>query len=426
MVQIIPAAKRKPTFGEKINAGLSAAAQYAGQYAEQSQQQQMQTQQRQKMDTLGKQYGINNLGSYAPEIQKEIIGQKLRGENEELAQQQSFRSRIIQENQNRLKEENELQKRKSIVRDLEKRRGLAEGSLEAYENDPKMAEVISRPQKEPTKTQASQPIDPQQLSLIESVRDNPKYANASPLEKYQMMTSKGVSKENAKAEADIAAEQAKPSMFESEASKLAAKSSSEVRDSIVREYEGSVSSDLRIDKMMKDAKSGKLSTPLMIKTLDFLGLPLSVLRNPTTEEYAKLQNDYVRDVSKIFPGAIKNFEIESYLKTIPTLLNSDEGKVLVGNNIKLINKAVKTKYSAMKDILKENQGVVPRNLDIAVNDRIRDELEEIRENFINGISEALDIAGPKIPMKDKDGNIYDINTKDIEDAIKEGLIIYNE
>ena len=221
-------------------------------------------------------------------------------------------------------------------------------------------------------------------------------------------------------------EQAKKEPFESEASKLAAKASSETRGNIVREYEAALSSNLRIDKMIKKAESGELSTPLMVKTLDFLGWPLSVLNNPTTEEYAKLQNDYVRDVSSIFPGAIKNFEIESYLKTIPQLLNSDKGKILVGNNIKLLNKGKIIKYNAMVEILKENDGVTPRNLDIAINDRVRDQMADLKERFSNNTHDALDLNGPTISMLDEQGTFYDIPTKDIQKALDKGLKLPNE
>jgi len=274
--------------------------------------------------------------------------------------------------------------------------------------------------------QASKPINPEQLKKIQTVRATEEFKNAVPLKKYQLLTDSGVSKENAEAESKIAAEQEKPTLFEDEASKLAAQSSSKYRDKVVNEYEAAKSSDLRLTKMIKKAESGKLSTPMMIKTLDYFGIPLSVLNNPSTEEYAKLENDYVRDVSSIFPGAIKNFEIESYLKTIPRLLNSDEGKLLVAKNLQLINKAKTIKYEAMKNILEQNKGVVPRNLDIAINDATRNQMEEIKEEFVDNTRDSLDKNGPTVLMIDSDGTKFDVPTRHIEEAIKNGLTISNE
>jgi hypothetical protein len=179
---------------------------------------------------------------------------------------------------------------------------------------------------------------------------------------------------------------------------------------------------------MKHAAGGKLSTPLMVKTLDFVGLPLSILKNPITEEYSKIEHDYVRDVTTIFPGVIKNFEIESYLKTIPGLLNSDEGKLLVGKNVKLINEGKKIRYDALNEILKENKGVPPRNIDMIINDRIRDKMNDIAERYTDNVHQALDLSGPKIAMIDENGDIFDIPSYDLEKAMnsESGLRIYNE
>jgi hypothetical protein len=349
--------------------------------------------------------GLNLSGIKNPELRKTLLSQQLTG-------------KALQQ-----KQKDEREKAEKLVEFIEDQRGLERGSLRGAINDPRLAEQISRPEKS---LHSDKAIDPEQLKIIERVRQSPEYQEAGPSKKYQIMTSSGVSRENAKSESDIFSEEQKPSMFESESSKLAAKSSSEYRDRIVKEYEGAVASDMRLDKMIDKAKSKKLPTPLMVKTLDVFGLPLSILNNPEGEEYAKLQADYVRDVSTIFPGAIKNFEIESYMKTIPGLINSDEGKILIGENLKIRNEAYKMKYQAMKEILKENGGVPPRNLDIAINDRTQDKMQSLSERFRQNVHDSLDLSGPKITMVDSDGRLYDIPSREIESAINEGLNIYNE
>lgn len=85
------------------------------------------------------------------------------------------------------------------VADLERRRGLQPGELAAYEDDPKMAEQISRPAKEGKKTQASQPIDEDQLKRIEHALNLPGFNEMSPSEQNLALIRNGVSKENAKA-----------------------------------------------------------------------------------------------------------------------------------------------------------------------------------------------------------------------------------
>lgn len=97
-----------------------------------------------------------------------------------------------------------------VTRDIEQRRELPEGSLAAYQDSPALAASVTKPATPPKPTQASQPIDPDQLRRIQHVRSNPAFESASPSKKYQMLTDSGVSKENAKAEADIAAAEEKP------------------------------------------------------------------------------------------------------------------------------------------------------------------------------------------------------------------------
>lgn len=92
------------------------------------------------------------------------------------------------------------------VADLERRRNLSPGSLAAYEDDPKMAEQVTRDTK---KTQASQPIDEDQLKRIEHTLSMADFNDKSPSEQNLALIRNGVSKENAKAVIDPRIEEAK-------------------------------------------------------------------------------------------------------------------------------------------------------------------------------------------------------------------------
>jgi len=102
-----------------------------------------------------------------------------------------------------------LEANKRILANLEESRSLPKGSLDAYVHDPKMAEQISRPAKESKEIESTKPIPKDQLESIQRVRNDPKFASASPSKKYQMFIDNGVSRVNAKAEADIFAEENK-------------------------------------------------------------------------------------------------------------------------------------------------------------------------------------------------------------------------
>ena len=98
----------------------------------------------------------------------------------------------------------------SPSRRLETQKSLNETRKNILEKEKvltQQAGLVLKAQQGPKKTQASQPIDPEQLENIQRVRANPEFEGASPAKKYQMLTDNGVSKENAKAEADIYAKE---------------------------------------------------------------------------------------------------------------------------------------------------------------------------------------------------------------------------
>src|SRR5690606_18161947 len=116
-------------------------------------------------------------------------------------------------------------------------------------------------------------------------------------------------------------------IFEPESEKLEAKRVADLATEIEKEFQSAASEDMRLERQLQLDKEGNISTPVLIKLMDTFGIPIGVLGNPATEEYRKIEADYVRDVSKVFPGGrITNYEIGAYLKTIPGLMNSPEGR----------------------------------------------------------------------------------------------------
>jgi hypothetical protein len=111
------------------------------------------------------------------------------------------------------------------------------------------------------------------------------------------------------------------------------------------------------------------------------------------------------------------------MKTIPTLMNSNEGKQIVAKNIMLMNEAKMVEYNAMREILKENGGKTPANLDLLINDRAGARLQELGEQFAKGMSDANDTYAPRVPMVDEEGNEYDIPYNEISQAQKKKLRI---
>lgn len=201
--------------------------------------------------------------------------------------------------------------------------------------------------------------------------------------------------------------------FESESEKLLAKQQFEFRSEALQGYKAAKEAKGRLAEQVRLAKSGKLSTPLMVKALDTIGVPLSVLQNPDTEEYRKLEFDWLKDAKNYFPGQVRTFEAQSFLKSIPGLMISDKGKIAVAKYLDAQADAKILVYDTIKQIIKENGGKVPDNLDFETYDRIGDRLSDFGAKAKEAIDEAENL-GPKLRMYDKNGRAYDIPSNNPE------------
>ena len=212
-------------------------------------------------------------------------------------------------------------------------------------------------------------------------------------------------------------------LFEAEGEKLEAKRVAELATEVEKNYTTARNEDIRLDRMEALSNKGEVSTPAMMKALDTIGLPIGILSNPDTEEYRKLETDFIRDARDIFPGGrITNYEIQSYLKTIPTLMNSKEGREAIIRNRKLLNEAKKVRYEEYKNILKETGGKKPANMGILLEERTADKIIDIEDRFRDGIDSVLDKHSQKIRMVGQDGKSYDIPAHMIPQAQQQGLM----
>lgn len=89
------------------------------------------------------------------------------------------------------------------------------------------------------------------------------------------------------------------------------------------------------------------------KIMDTLGVPLSVWGNPDSEEYEKLVADMTKSAQDYYQGRITNFELESFMKTLPTLLNSKEGRRRILNNLRILKEPVRLEHEAYDQVMKE-------------------------------------------------------------------------
>lgn len=143
-----------------------------------------------------------------------------------------------------------------------------------------------------------------------------------------------------------------------------------------------------LGQMEQLANKGTLTTPVMASLVEGLGLPIGVLSNPDTEQFDKLSQELVKNIQGTYGNRILKVEVDNFMKSIPTLLNSEEGKKRLIEQWKILNEGKKAYYDAYRDIIRENPKRLPKDYKLQVYDRADAKLDELSQRF-------LEIGSPK-------------------------------
>lgn len=190
------------------------------------------------------------------------------------------------------------------------------------------------------------------------------------------------------------AEQEERKMSQSE--KLAAfKETKKYRDE-VREKAKSAREDLRsLDRMEELQNSGNLTSPGWHEFLTRSGLDVGSLTQPESEEFNKLMYGFLKDAKNIYGSRVTNYDVQTFLKSIPTMSNSNSGRSRIIANLKRLAKGEVVYQDTMNEIMKENKGVPPFDLAEQVEDRIKGKLDVIYNQF------RKDLEKPTPPEQNK-------------------------
>lgn len=378
-------ASQKPSFGQQISGAIGGGLQAASNLMSERENKQAAEQEYQQQNQFYSQLSGRNL-SRDPAIRKLEIESALKGEQEG----SKFSSKIAQN--------------KSVIRDIEKRRDLPEGSLDAYVSDPKMAEQVTRPVKEPKKTQASQPIDPEQLNKIKEVRSRPGFNDLDEVEKYIEMTEAGVSRELAETESKLTGEKKKRQQAGFETSYKVQEDFINDTTSSYRAFETEVKPKLL---QMRNIPDKDIIGPTSAVFLEALGIPLGALDDPSSELYNKVSLDLLKGLPETYGNRILKVEVDNFLKTIPSLMNSSEGRRMIASNMLKLGEMKEVYYNEMrreqKKLLDEKKEF-PRDFQQRIFDQVKPQIDRINEEFIK-LSEIKSVPEATVPFFDPNGNI---------------------
>lgn len=194
--------------------------------------------------------------------------------------------------------------------------------------------------------------------------------------------------------------------------KEAFKSTAPYREQILNQYEAAKNTTAQLNKLEALNEKGDLAKPLLAKFADVTGIPLSVLSNPDSEEFEKGSQNLVKGITEFYGNRILLAEVQNFLKTIPTLMNSKEGRARIIDGMRALLEPASLAYDAYKQILKE-EGSVPKDLHEKITERISPKLDELAEKFKRVASEFSIVETP-------DGRQVQVPRNKVDAALKAG------
>jgi len=157
----------------------------------------------------------------------------------------------------------------------------------------------------------------------------------------------------------------------------------------------------RIDVMKQLNESGKLPKGIGLLNVDMMGnLRFPRLSSREAQKYQKLLNEFVQNARESFGARVTNFELDVFLKRLPTLWNSTEGRQSVLKQMEIVNQINDLYEKGKLEAVKKAGGIRKIDVDQAeeyATERYKNKITDLEEQYRN-IENQLD----NIPTQPKD------------------------
>lgn len=173
---------------------------------------------------------------------------------------------------------------------------------------------------------------------------------------------------------------------------------------------------------MQSIPDENIISPTQAVFLESLGIPLGALENPGSELYDKLSQDLMKGLPEVYGSKIMKVEVENFLKTIPRLVNSPDGRRMIASNMLKLGEMKEVYYNEMRrqqmDHLDESKNF-PKDFQQRVFDQVKPQIDRINNEFVK-MSAITSVPKGTIPFFSPSGNIEFVPEKDAEWATKNG------
>lgn len=158
---------------------------------------------------------------------------------------------------------------------------------------------------------------------------------------------------------------------------------------------------------LQNLNDGSLIGPTAAKFLETVGIPLGSLDNPGSELYNKLSQDLLKGLPETYGNRILKVEVDNFLKTIPQLVNSVDGRRLIASNILKLGEMKEVFYNEMRrqqtELLDENKKF-PKDFQQRVFDNVKPQIDKINQQFLK-LSNIKAVPKETVPFFDPQGNV---------------------
>jgi hypothetical protein len=149
----------------------------------------------------------------------------------------------------------------------------------------------------------------------------------------------------------------------------------------------------RIKEAMDLEKEGNLNSQAYLTFLNAAGLEnVEGLLSGDTQAYNKILADFQKGAKDVYNGRITNQDLDQFLKTIPSLYQSPQGRSRIFKMMEYWNKGDVEKQKIAQKITKENGGVPPYDIHEKVIKRSKPVIDHIAKQFKESLKEALTLT----------------------------------
>lgn len=129
------------------------------------------------------------------------------------------------------------------------------------------------------------------------------------------------------------------------------------------------------------------------------------------EEYVKIINDFTTQAKDSYGSRVTNFDLQQFMKRLPTLANSEEGRALIIERMKTQTQADKIYFDALKEVYRHyGQGkITPEDAESIA--------EQISDSRIEGIRERASQIDEEIE------NLTGEQPRNINQNVPKGMVI---